>query len=151
MTTHTRIVGCFKKIVLLPEVFNALWAAGICTHSIKQASLVRWQTSQDSWGSRSCISHIFATIDSRGQPQSRPVVITIFTQSVRPSVRPKTLKPSHNHCRPGLWGLAEWIIDDSCLVPLCVHISWNCVDHVSLIPLWLISIWQIQFVVEVPH
>ena len=27
-------------------------------------------------------------IDSRGRPQSRPVVITIFTQSVRPSVRP---------------------------------------------------------------
>ena len=30
-------------------------------------------------------------------------MITIFTQSVRPSVRPKTLKSSDNHCRPGLW------------------------------------------------
>ena len=32
-----------------------------------------------------------------------PVVITIFTQSVPPSVRPKTSKSSDNHCRPGLW------------------------------------------------
>ena len=44
-------------------------------------------------------------------PQSRQLVITIFTQGVRPYVRLKTLKSSDNHC-----GLAEWIIDDSCLV-----------------------------------
>ena len=45
-------------------------------------------------------------IDPRGRPQSRPVVITIFTQSVRQSVRlsvrPKTSKSSDNLCRP-LW------------------------------------------------
>ena len=48
-----------------------------------------------------------SVFDPRGRPQSRPVVITIFTQSVRP----KTWKSSINHC-----GLAEWIIDNSCLV-----------------------------------
>ena len=42
-------------------------------------------------------------IDPRGRPQSRPVVITIFTQSVRLFVRPKTSKSSDNHVRPGLW------------------------------------------------
>ena len=50
------------------------------------------------------------------EPQSRPVVITIFTkvvctyvfQSVHPSVPHKTSKSSDNHC-----GLAEWIIHDS--------------------------------------
>ena len=39
--------------------------------------------------------------DPRGRAQL--VVITIFTQSVRPSVRPKTSKSSDNHCRSGLW------------------------------------------------
>ena len=58
------------------------------------------------------------TIDPRVRPQSRPVVITIFTQSVRPSVRPSVPKLQNQatitagqDC-----GLAEWIIDDSCLV-----------------------------------
>ena len=57
-------------------------------------------------------------IDPRGRPRSRPVVITIFTQSVRQSVRtsvPKLQNQSKitagRDCR-----LAEWIIDDSCLV-----------------------------------
>ena len=49
----------------------------------------------------------FCIVDPRGRPQSRPVVITIFAQSVRqsvrPSVRPKTSISSDNHCRPGLW------------------------------------------------
>ena len=34
-----------------------------------------------------------AVVDPRGRPQSRPVVITIFTQSVRQSVRP-SVRPS---------------------------------------------------------
>ena len=54
-------------------------------------------------------------IDPRGRPKSRPVMINIFTHAVRPSVRPKTLNqatiPAGRDC-----GLAEWIIDDSCLV-----------------------------------
>ena len=40
---------------------------------------------------------IHESFNPRGRPQSRPVVITIFTQSVRPSVHPsQTLKQ-------GLW------------------------------------------------
>ena len=51
--------------------------------------------------------------DPRGRPQCRPIVITIFPQIVRP----KTSKSSDNHCRPGRdCGLAEWIIDDLCLL-----------------------------------
>ena len=53
-------------------------------------------------------------IDPRGRPhQFRPVVITIFTQSVRPSLRPKTSKSSDNHYRPGLWAGREdhwWLL-----------------------------------------
>ena len=43
--------------------------------------------------SKFCIDFAFKirVVDLRGRPQSRPVVITIFTQSVRPSVRPKTV------------------------------------------------------------
>ena len=44
-----------------------------------------------------------ATVDPQGRPHSRPVVITISTQVVRPSARPKTSKSSDNHCQPGLW------------------------------------------------
>ena len=36
-------------------------------------------------------------------PQSRPVVITIFTQVVCPSVCPKISRSNENHCRQGLW------------------------------------------------
>ena len=39
-------------------------------------------------------------IDPRGRPQSRQIVITIFTQVVRPYVRPSVL--SSNHCDCGL-------------------------------------------------
>ena len=46
---------------------------------------------------------VLGLFDPIGRPQSRPVVITIFTQSVRPSVRLKTSKSSDNHCMPGLW------------------------------------------------
>ena len=48
-------------------------------------------------------------IDPRGRPQ-----ITIFTQSVRPSV-PK-LQNQATITAGRDCGLAEWIIDDSCLV-----------------------------------
>ena len=47
-------------------------------------------------------------------PQSRPVVITIFTKSVRPSV-PK-LQNQATITTGRDCGLAEWIIDESCLV-----------------------------------
>ena len=52
--------------------------------------------------------------DPRGRPQSQPVVITIFTQSVRPSVP----KLQNQATITAGWdcGLAEWIIDDSCFV-----------------------------------
>ena len=58
--------------------------------------------------------------DPRGRPQSLPVVITIFTQIVRPSVRPKTSISFINHCR-SVFELAEGIIDDSCLVVYNFH------------------------------
>ena len=44
----------------------------------------------------------FDILDPRGRPQSRPAVITSFTQVVRPSVCTKPSKPS---------GMAAWIID----------------------------------------
>ena len=57
-------------------------------------------------------------VDPRGRPQSRPVVITIFTQSVRPSVSQSVPKLQNQaiitagrDCE-----LAEWIIYDICLV-----------------------------------
>ena len=52
--------------------------------------------------------------DPRGRPQSRLVVINIFTQSVRP----KSLNSSSNHCRP-----AKWITDDYCLVFYIIGVS----------------------------
>ena len=69
-------------------------------------------------------------IDPQGRPQSRPVVITIFTQSVRPSIHTSicpSVLPSVRLSVSKLQnqatitagrdcGLAEWIIDDSCLV-----------------------------------
>ena len=51
-----------------------------------------------------------SNIDPRGRPQSRPVVITIVTQSVRPSV-PK-LQNQGTITVGRDCGLAEWIIDD---------------------------------------
>ena len=48
--------------------------------------------------------------DPRGRPQSRPEIITIFAQIVRTYVATITTGQA---C-----GLAEWIIDDSCLVPI---------------------------------
>ena len=65
----------------------------------------------------------FLYFDPRGRPQSRPVVMTIFTQcsSVRPSV-PKLQNQATitagRDCE-----LAEWIIDDSCLVFLYIAID----------------------------
>ena len=65
-------------------------------------------------------------IDPRGRPQSRPVVITIFTyvvrQSVQTSVRPFVRTSGTKLQNPATitagrdCGLAKWIIDDSCLV-----------------------------------
>ena len=54
-------------------------------------------------------------IDPRGRPQSRPVVITIFTQSVRTSVHTSVPNLQHQATITASrdYGLAEWIIDDS--------------------------------------
>ena len=58
-------------------------------------------------------------------PQSRPVVIIVFAHVVRPSVRPSVRlhfsKQNKFQAKtmfaPGeTAGLAEWIIDDTCLV-----------------------------------
>ena len=49
----------------------------------------------------------------------QPGVITIFTQIVRPSVRPKTLKSSENHCQPGLWAS----LVDHCFIYGCLPLS----------------------------
>ena len=47
---------------------------------------------------------------------SQPVVITIFTQSVRPNVRPSQNLNQATITAGRDLGLAEWIIDDSCPV-----------------------------------
>ena len=54
-------------------------------------------------------------LDPRGRPQSPPVVITIFTQVVSPSVL-LSVPILQNQAKITDCGLAEWIIDDSCLV-----------------------------------
>ena len=64
--------------------------------------------------------------DPRGRPLSRQIVISIFTHVVRTSVctyvcmyvhvHPTLTKSSENHHRWD-WGLTEWIIHDTCLVP----------------------------------
>ena len=60
--------------------------------------------------------------DPRGRPQSGPVVITIFTHVVRTSVRPSghpsvpKLQNQATITAGRDCGLAEWIIDHSCLV-----------------------------------
>ena len=60
------------------------------------------------------LSDLTLIFDPRGRPQFRPVVITIYTQIIRPTIRPsENSTSSDNHCRLGLYGLAEWIIDDS--------------------------------------
>ena len=74
---------------------------------------------------------------------SRPVVITIFTQIVRPSfcpsvypsVRPKISKSSDNHCRPGLWaGRVDhwWLL--SCLVEpdFALVMQSQCPEHKTI-------------------
>ena len=57
-------------------------------------------------------------IDPRGRPQPLQVVITTFTHVVRPS--PLLKIDQNEQFFTGDWdsGLTEWIIDDSCLVPI---------------------------------
>ena len=57
---------------------------------------------------------LLITIDPSGRPQSRPVVITICTQVVRPSVPKLQNQVTITVGRD--CGLVEWIIDDTCLV-----------------------------------
>ena len=60
------------------------------------------------------------TVDPRGRPQSRLVVITILTQIFRLSVRPlQNFNMERKLTASQDCGLAEWIIDDSCLVLVC--------------------------------
>ena len=64
------------------------------------------------WGQN--VSVIF---DPRGQAQSRPLVITIFTQVVVLSVRPPQNFKIERKITAGLdFKLPEWIIDDSSLI-----------------------------------
>ena len=61
--------------------------------------------------------------DPRGQPTARLVVIIVFAHVVRPSVRPSLLfktkqiqaKTMFTTTTGEALGLAEWIIDDTCL------------------------------------
>ena len=85
-------------------------------------------TDFDSMSSINYVLHIIMLhycIDPGGRPQSRPVVITIFTHVVRPSVRPagrhKTSKSSDNHCRAGLWAGQV----DHCWLLSCCYIIIN--------------------------
>ena len=57
-------------------------------------------------------------------PQSRPVVIIVFAHLVRSSVRPHFSKQNKFQAKAMFAtgetvDLAEWIIDDTSLVPLC--------------------------------
>ena len=57
-------------------------------------------------------------------PQSRPVGIIVFAHVVRPSVPTFQNLEKQNKAKPMFAtgetaGLAEWIIDDTCLVCLC--------------------------------
>ena len=62
------------------------------------------------------MSYTYSSIDPRGRPQSRPVVITIFTQVVCPSVRPEISNIKRKITAGRDCGMAKWIIDDSSLV-----------------------------------
>ena len=80
---------------------------GRCCADVMVSS--KWNEMQ-AWG---CL-----IIDPRGRPQSRLLVITIFTHVVHPYVRMSVPKMQYQaeitasrNC-----GLAEWINDDSCLV-----------------------------------
>ena len=66
-------------------------------------------------------------------PQERPVVIIIFT---RVFVRPSSLRPSQNFkitAGREAW-LAEWIIDDSCLVHVNITLFRNLYFYSMLQP-----------------
>ena len=75
------------------------------------------------------LRHIILLLIHSADPQSRPVVIIVFVLVVCPSLRPHFLKSSkikqissenNVHYSPGeTVGLAKWIIDENCLVPIC--------------------------------
>ena len=79
--------------------------------------IAREKTGPSSCGQKNIIYEYFI-IDPRGRPQSLMVVITIFTQSVRPSVLKLQNQATITAGRD--CGLTEWIIDDSCLISSCV-------------------------------
>ena len=70
-------------------------------------------------------SKYFYVIEPQGRPQSRLVVISIFTQVVRPSVRSKLSKLNENHCRLGLWA---WCHLDNIILNTFSRLrrSWTC-------------------------
>ena len=64
-------------------------------------------------------------VDPRGRPQSRRVVITIFTHSVRLS---QNFEIKHNHCWPGLdWPSGSLMTPVLCyfvfMLMLCIQVS----------------------------
>ena len=73
-------------------------------------------------------------------PQSRQVVITIFTEVVRTCVRSHFSKSRKNKTKVKILiatgvtvGLAEWIIDDNCLVT--IHSTFTSLDR-DIICFW---------------
>ena len=55
--------------------------------------------------------------------QSRPVVIIVFAHVVRSSVRPHFSKKKFQAETMFAVGLAEWIIDDTCLVLIILKLQ----------------------------
>ena len=62
-----------------------------CLMDFEQAKCIM----ADSYLSHTIIKSLVLSFDPHGRPQSRPVVITIFTQVVRPSVHP-SVRPAQN-------------------------------------------------------
>ena len=78
-----------KSIILLQRKYDSSIKAILCRFYKKMHKILK-KFQQVFENLISCQINLISLIDPRGRPQSRPVVITIFTQcpSVRPSIRP---------------------------------------------------------------
>ena len=76
--------------------------------------------------------HSHARLIHSANPKSRPVRIIVFAHVVRPSIRPhfSNLEKQNNRKQCSLlavtMGLAEWIIDDTCLVSFTSAAAAKC-------------------------
>ena len=84
----------------------------------------RIKTRQGSSMIHSACPQSYSQLIHEAYPQSRPVVIIVFVHVVRSSVRPHFSKQNNFQAKAMFStgetvGLAEWIIDDTCLVSIC--------------------------------